>query len=196
MEANDSETAQSSENYKSSGSRHSTRPKKSISFYAPEIHSTKTRKPEYGVSCEITKSKGLKVKKKTVKFEIAENLPARKLVRSFLKEINFMSNKCIILYYCEETQSNQYLEWQKFKASDIFNIGSTCKIRVYRNKKLNEKIETSVKPIQTPTEKPKIVQKPETIPKSVDMFQNYMIMMNYYQQMMMYQVMMSQQPYT
>lgn len=196
MEANDSETGQSSENNIISGKRHSTRPKRSISFYPTEINSAKNRKPEFAVRCEITKLKGLKVKKETVKFEIAENSPARKLVRNFLKQINFLSNKCIILYYCEDTQSNNYIGWKKFNSTDKFTLGSTCKIRVYRKKKSNEKIETSVKNKQIPAEKSNLIQKTESTPKFAESFQNYILMMNYFQQMMMFQVMMNQQQFS
>jgi ribosomal 50S subunit-recycling heat shock protein len=194
METNDSKIGQKGADLKIPEKRHSNRQRKPIDTFIPEGTSAKPKKPEFNVTCEVTQTKGLKLKNKIVNFEIAENAPARKIVRSFLKKIKFISKKSIILYFCEETQSKIYSEWQKFKASDVLCIGSTCKIRVYTRKIFNGKIEKQEKSKLPSEDKQKVEQKNENLIKSHEMFQYSMFMMNYIQHMMM-QAMINQQTY-
>ena len=107
MESNDSEGTNPTNNDDISMSRYSKRVRKPIKIYIPEIAHSKSKKHEFGVNCEILKSKGFSSIPKNFNFSMGANFSAFNVIRKFLRKIKCDMVDYKFLYFCEKTKSKR-----------------------------------------------------------------------------------------
>ncbi|OMJ70534.1 hypothetical protein SteCoe_31464 [Stentor coeruleus] len=149
-------------------SRYSIRIRKPIQMYKPEFSSSKSKKLENTITCQILQAKGIVVNKKSVKFTSGSNLLSLSLCKRLLRELQIYSADYIFVHFCEKTK-----KWKKLSRNKVFTQGFLYKIRVYKKKK-TEKKENAI------VIKPQEQVKQEPMKKTIGNYmQNYAeIMMN------------------
>lgn len=94
-------------------SRYSTRIRKPIQMYQPEFASSKSKKLENTVNCQILQAKGITVNTKSVNFAAGSNLQALSLCKRLLRELRIYSVDYIFVHFCEKSKSKKYCRMEK-----------------------------------------------------------------------------------